>query len=1053
MAGTGLPTPRRRGSTSQPAKLTPMINADQWSTAREWNTVAGAASGLSSVGFGLAADAQRERQREELEARAGYMAEQENEIAAKRIELADKHHLDPEGFKASWGAYTDSKREGAEKWALPGLTKALGGAGNGAYSTILNARRTEDKRLNTERIGVLATRSADDVVGAAMANTLDTEDGQAKIAKLRGVIDSGVNLGIFSQEKGDEIYADAISRAHGEVATRSALSVYQEKGREAAVTHLRSSILENAASSLSPAQKQAVYNKGLSAIELQRQIDGQDRAEFVAAATDVMNGIDAGQTPDPVQLSTLAEGLKRTGATGTYLRLQSKIAIKNATAPFAALAPADALKHLDRIGSQGASIGPQLAMAESGGRADAVNQFGYAGRYQFGAPRLADLGVYKPGAGENLQEWSRAPGNAAGKWTGEFSIPGFPQVKTLQDFLGNEKAQEAVMQAQVQRANQEIDARGMDRFLGQTIGGTVVTRAGLQAMIHLGGPGSAQAFLETGGQTNPVDANGTTVGAYLKMGETPEDRALPFGGTVAKAAQAEFVKQVRKDWPEIKAQIERGQAADPQAMAAMLRAAELSGDGAWKREVGALAAAQRGNQVMQGLTVAQGQQGIDSLQAEFLADGSMSVDEQRVLDGLRQSFQLKLKQIAEDPVAYAQAQGAPQPPALDFSSPDTARAAVSARVNLARGVADANKVPAGSPFGEADRRAIAGAINGPDPKQAGVAMDAMFALPDEMIVPALTKDVRDAVVGAGRSPDGTRYNAAMGFLDKMFQRAPATTKDLFGGQVLGDLAEWQTHRRYLTADQLAKQREVVDPGAQKVRDLNRAEGMKEARKYDASEIVSQFDSAPWIPFYGVPNAPADPLTRDALMADWSTLYADHFARTGSKDEAAKYATRMAKTVWAPSAVNGGRLMMHAPETKYPAIDGKHDWMKAQADRDVEAMVGKPMITRTQVNPGGLGGDTGVRLDKRNYDYTLVSDAQTEREVGRGVPPSYQVIVIDGQTGEMKPLSKRLFWDTSGVVEQERDKFQRERSRIIESDRSREEMMRRMGSVPYVSQVR
>lgn len=1049
--GTGLPLPRSRGNTSQPAKLTPPINASKWSTDEEWNMLAQAGRQLQATGFGIADEARQEARREELEARAGYMAEQENEIAAKRIELADKHHLDPEGFKAEWGAYAESKQGGAEKWARPGLTKALGGAGNSAYSSILTARRNEDRRLNTERLNTMIARDGDDVVGAAMAGQMGTKDWDAKVAKLQGSLDSAVNLKLMPQEKADEIRDDVSSRAHGEVATRAAVTVYREKGREAAIQHLRSSILENASSSLSPTQKQAVYNKGLSAIELQRQIDGQDRAEYVAAATDVINGLDAGQSPDPVQLSTLAEGLKRTGAVGTYLRLQSKIAIKNATAPFAVLAPADALTHLDRIQSQGASIGPQLAMAESGGRADVVNQFGYAGRYQFGAPRLADLGVYKPGPGEDLTTWSKT--GREGKWTGEFNIQGFPQVKTLQDFLGNEKAQEAVMQQQVQKANQEIDARGMDRFIGQTVGGTVVTRAGLQAMIHLGGPGSAQSFLESGGQTNPADANGRTVGDYLKLGETAEDRAQPMTGTVAKQVQAAFVSQVRKDWPEIKAQIERGQPADPKAMAAMLRAAELSGDGAWRREVAAVAAAQRGNQVMQGLTVAEGQQGIDNLAREFMADGSMSVDEQRVIDSLRQSFQLKLKQIAEDPVAYAISKGAKTPAPLNFADPAAARAAVAERVNLARGVADTNRVAPGNPFGEADRLSIAGAIAGSDPRQAGVAMDSLFALPDSMVVPALTKDIRDAIHGAARSPESARYNAAMGFLDKMFQRGPETTKDLFGTETMADLAEWQTFRRYLSPEQIAKQREPVDGAQQKLRDTRKAEGFREASKYDLGTIVSKFDANPWIPFVGIPNAPVDRRTSESLATDWSYFYADHYARVGDKDGAAEYATKMSKMLWSRSAVNGGRLMMHAPEKKYPAIDGKHDWMKAQADRDVEAMVGKPMVTKTEVNPGGIGGDAPVRLDKRNYSYTLVSDAQTEREVSRGAPPSYQVVVIDAKTGEMKPLEKRLFWDTQGILDETRDKFQRERERIIGADRSREEMMRRMGSTPYVQQAR
>lgn len=1015
MAGTGLPLPKRRGNTSQPNRLTPQINAARWSTADDWGLVAQAGRQLAGVGFGLAEDAQREAKREELEARAGYMAEQENEIAAKRIELADKHHLDPEGFKAAWGAYADSKQAGAETWARPGLTKALGGSYASAYSTILNQKRAQDHKLNADRVTTMITRDGDDVVGTAMAGQMGTPDWDAKVAKLQHSLDSAVNLKLMPQEKADEIRDDVASRAHGEVATRTALDVYREKGREAAIAHLRSSILENTASSLSPTQKQAVYNKGLSAIELQRQVDGQDRAEFVSAAQDMIKGLDAGQTLDPVHVSTIADGLKRTGAVGTLLRLQSQIAIKNATAPFANLAPADALGHLDRLESRGASIGPQLAMAESGGRPDAVNQFGYAGRYQFGAPRLADLGFYKPGAGESLAEWSKSGRDAPGKWTGEFNIPGFPEVKTLQDFLGSPKAQEAVMQAQVQKANQEIDARGMDRFIGQTVGGTVVTRAGLQAMIHLGGPGSAQAFLESGGNSNPADANGRTVGDYLKLGETGTDRVLPYGGAVTKAIQDEFVKQVRKDWPEIKAQIEKGEVADPKALMAMVRAADMSGDGGWKREVQALVAAQRGNQALQGMTVAQGQEGIEALEREFRQDGSMSVDEQRVIDSLRQAFRLKLKQVTEDPVAYALSKGATQPQPLNFADPAAARTAVAERVNLARGVAEANRVAPGSPFGEADRQTIAGAIAGPDPKQAQVAMDSLFALPDAMLVPALGPEVRSAIQGAARSTDGAKYGAAMAFLDKMWARAPETTAKLFGDDAMDAMQAWQQQLRYATPEQLTEQRmKALDPQVRaRQKDLE-ADGRKEARKTKPEDIAGAFDES-ILPFTS-PAAPTDENTRNAFMGDYDVLFSRAYAQTMDKDKAQQMAVERMKTKWGVSGLNGGRLMLNAPERHYPAVDGSHDWMKAELEAGLAQQVGKPMIEPDPNVPGGT---------MQNWTYELVADRTTQSEVAQGLLPSYAVLVTKDGRGDLMP--RRVRWSTDAVTQAE-DRWKAERER-------------------------
>jgi hypothetical protein len=159
-----------------------------------------------------------------------------------------------------------------------------------------------------------------------------------------------------------------------------------------------------------------------------------------------------------------------------------------------------------------------LLRRESGGHAQLVNQFGYAGLFQFGAPLLADLGLYTPGPLEDLSNWSKTGRDAPGKWSGLFEIPGFPTVRTLSDFLENRAAQFAAFSIHRASMEQQIAKRGLDDYLDQEIAGTTITRTGLLYMIHLGGAGGAQRVLETHGRRNPKDANGTSLLDYARMG-------------------------------------------------------------------------------------------------------------------------------------------------------------------------------------------------------------------------------------------------------------------------------------------------------------------------------------------------------------------------------------------------------------------------------------------------------------------------------------------------------------------------------------------------------
>jgi hypothetical protein len=162
------------------------------------------------------------------------------------------------------------------------------------------------------------------------------------------------------------------------------------------------------------------------------------------------------------------------------------------------------------------TIEGKLIGRESTGRPGIKNEFGYAGLYQFGAPRLETLGVYTPGENEDLKNWSKTGKDAPGKWSGTFNIPGMPDIKTVDQFLASPDAQRKVFQIHKQKMDQEIEANGFDKYIGKEVGGVQITRDGLRAMLHLGGVGGAEAALK--GSGDRADANGTRVLEYAKLG-------------------------------------------------------------------------------------------------------------------------------------------------------------------------------------------------------------------------------------------------------------------------------------------------------------------------------------------------------------------------------------------------------------------------------------------------------------------------------------------------------------------------------------------------------
>ncbi len=142
----------------------------------------------------------------------------------------------------------------------------------------------------------------------------------------------------------------------------------------------------------------------------------------------------------------------------------------------------------DQLTSDVSNVYESLFGTESGGNFNAANSEGYVGRSQFGQGRLDD--------------WA--------------SANGAPRI-SIDQFRANPDLQVEVEQWHFQDINDFIDRNNLEeRFAGQTINGVPITRSGMIAMAHLGGQGGMRNFLESNGEYDPADSNGTNLSDYAR---------------------------------------------------------------------------------------------------------------------------------------------------------------------------------------------------------------------------------------------------------------------------------------------------------------------------------------------------------------------------------------------------------------------------------------------------------------------------------------------------------------------------------------------------------
>lgn len=158
-----------------------------------------------------------------------------------------------------------------------------------------------------------------------------------------------------------------------------------------------------------------------------------------------------------------------------------------------------------------------LGNRESTNNYNAVNPWGYSGKYQQGESALQDAGWYN---GDNVNRQVTSGGNTAtyqdfsGTWSAKAQAMGVTDYKSYMACAAcQEQAQNDVIAAQWRQAQ----AAGLEKYIGTTQNGVQVTRSGIIAACHLKGCGGTAACLS--GSGGCTDGFRTSLYEYMqKMG-------------------------------------------------------------------------------------------------------------------------------------------------------------------------------------------------------------------------------------------------------------------------------------------------------------------------------------------------------------------------------------------------------------------------------------------------------------------------------------------------------------------------------------------------------
>lgn len=728
----------------------------------------------------------------EAAVKMGVLAKGEGQAKDAARQLMLDHIDDPEGYRVASNALRDKTIQLYADAGAPDVGIALGRAIDSSttftYRMLVNQKRSIDLHEAAQNINDGITEASDNLHALARGGDTSSPQFQQAWSKFAALTQQRTQIpGLaYSPDKArfdtDQLHA----ALQGDVFLHHIDQVYKDptanpdgrpKGGASAALTAAQSILTDASIPLSPAQRQQFYSKAVGEIRANEALRRQDVASARAAETALDEESYLGVPIDPQDVSRVGQAYIDAGDPASAARLYAKMSRKPLNDDFGRQPLGEQLDQLRtlRSGANPSSAAEAaLIQHESGGHPGLVNGLGYAGLYQFGAPLMTDLGLYHPGPGENIRSPYAAGGWSGRKWSGTFDIPGFPQVKTLPDFLANPAAQKAAFDIHVANMDKQIAANGMEKYIGQTVAGVPITREGLHAMIHLAGVQGTLTTLQTGGRITVPDANGTTPLMYAREAAAATHGNPASNMWLAANRSRTVDTNARTAWTTVMSDYDKtGQRPANSVIATVLNAANLTGDGPLLDQIAS-------DTDRMDLTQRFGLQPLPT-QAAALgaleqagAEGALSPGQSASEKDMQRKYETINKGLQTDPVKTTVANFSDRfqiPAPLDLKDPNNFAAGLAQRARIAQFAAQNWQSGPVSALDSADLAQVKGALQNADPAAKAQIFQGLATLPPDVRGVTLKK------LG-GNNPE-TLAEVSAG---SMMNTAPDVATSIFRGQ-------------------------------------------------------------------------------------------------------------------------------------------------------------------------------------------------------------------------------------------------------------------------------
>jgi hypothetical protein len=271
----------------------------------------------------------------------------------------------------------------------------------------------------------------------------------------------------------------------------------------------------------------------------------------------------------------------------------------------------------------------------------------------------------------------------------------------------------------------------------------------------------------------------------------------------------------------------------------------------------------------------------------------------------------------------------------------------------------------------------------------------------------------NALVAGVRSDDPEEVAQAMEVANGLMQAHPsAFTNHAKSKELLNALSDYKTFAEF--GDATTASSRMIEARKEVPKNVSK-EADSLAENLDISDIVSFHDSS-WFsdPTIGIDGQESvehlmPDYVEEAMMGEYKTLFKKAFIETGDESRAKTRALDDLGRIYAPNTVTGNRRIMKYPpqlQAAYPPIDGSHDWMQTQIEKEISEHVFGDLARK--------GGQTNAGEYHKNWveakDIYLVSDAQTRRESTSNDKTSYQLFYM--KDGVLEALPDRFFFDPS-----------------------------------------